>query len=60
MNAFASADEAPVFALGMAAVSETRIPCKWNGDRASIDKADHQDIFGQGHTLGARLADVTP
>ena len=51
MNAFAFADEAPVYTLLRGTLCEPRVPRQRNADRATVHKVHHQRVGGYGDPL---------
>ena len=47
VNTFTLPNESPVCPFGLATVRESRVPRQRNADSPTIDKVDHQGIFGE-------------
>jgi len=59
VNTFTLPNESPVCPFGLATVRESRVPRQRNADSPTVDKVDHQGIFGEGHALCPCFADLS-
>ena len=59
VDALALPNQSPVCSFGLAAMSESRVPRQRHRDGPTIDKVNHQRMFGERHPQRSRLDDVT-
>jgi hypothetical protein len=59
VNAFAPADQSPMFTFRRCPVREARVPWQRHAHGAAVDEIDDQGVLGDGHPLGQRGADLT-